>query len=78
MEITITKSDRNGKTVITKTYNDAEADIIEKILNGQNITPDSRIEAFLKNGGTGGGGSGSSNNYEFFTEEELEEMFNNS
>lgn len=83
MEITITKSDRGGKTVITEVYKDAEADKIEKILSGQSITPESRVEALLKKGGggssSGGSGGGGTTDpddeYESIPISELEDLY---
>lgn len=69
----------DGKTE-TKEYTDVAADRIERILKGEDVFPGSAVEAYLKmKGGSssgGGSGSGSSGENNFFTDEEIEDIWN--
>lgn len=73
-------------TSVTKEYTDIVADRIERILKGEDILPNSAIEALLKmkggsssGGGSGSGsgsGSGGNENQNFFTDDEIEDIWN--
>ena len=78
-KLTVTTKKPDGTTQVYE-YTDPIATMIERVLAGQE--PQSRIEAVITKHGTGGGssgggsGSGGNDNQEFFTDDEIEDMWN--
>lgn len=75
--VTVTTKKPDGTVEVFK-YEDPVSIMIENILSGKS-EPQNRLEAFLsKSGGGSGSGSGpgGGNNQEFFTDDEIEDIWN--